>query len=130
MAKTFAQKYNIDPELFATRDIHIHVPSGAVPKDGPSAGAALTVALVSAFANKPVRGDWALTGEATLSGRVLEIGGVREKVLSAHRYGINNIILPTNNKKSLEKVPKEALDEMSFVYVDNIEQVLEKLVVK
>ena len=129
VTKTLAKQFDIDPEIFEKRDVHIHVPSGAVPKDGPSAGAALTVALVSAFSNRPVRGDYALSGEVTLSARVLEIGGVREKVLSAHRYGITNIILPKNNKKSLDKVPKEVTSQMNFTFADNINDVLKVLIV-
>ncbi|KAI4453701.1 atp dependent lon protease family member [Holotrichia oblita] len=109
---------------FRKNDIHIHVPGGAVPKDGPSAGVALVVALVSAFSGQKVRGDFALTGEITLSGKVLEIGGVREKVLSAYRYGIDNVIMPVQNKKSLEKVPVEVKEKLNFIFANNISDVL------
>ena len=129
VTKSLAEKFNIDPELFEKKDIHIHVPSGAIPKEGPSAGIALVTALVSVFAKKKVRGNIALTGEVTLSGKVLEIGGVREKCLSAYRYGIENMILPTCNKKSLEKVPTEVTKAINFNFVDNIEDVLKLMLV-
>ena len=124
ITKSLATDYGIDVSAFKTNDIHIHVPGGAIPKDGPSAGVALVVALVSAFSGREVRGDCALTGEITLSGRVLEIGGVREKVLSAYRYGIDNVIMPTQNEKSLEKVPVEVKDKLNFIFANNIRDVL------
>jgi len=129
ITKSLAKDYGIDAEAFKKNDIHIHVPSGAVPKDGPSAGVALVVALISAFSGKPVRGDFALTGEITLSGRVLEIGGVREKVLSAYRYGIQNVIMPIQNQKSLEKVPEEVKEKLNFVFANNINDVLGSMLV-
>lgn len=129
ITKSLAKDYGIDIAAFKKNDIHIHVPSGAVPKDGPSAGVALVVALISAFSGKPVRGDYALTGEITLSGRVLEIGGVREKVLSAYRYGINNVIMPVQNQKSLEKVPEEVKEKLHFVFANNINEVLGSMLV-
>ena len=124
ITKSLASDYGIDMSAFKSNDIHIHVPGGAIPKDGPSAGVALVVALVSAFSGRQVRGDCALTGEITLSGRVLEIGGVREKVLSAYRYGIDNVIMPTQNEKSLEKVPAEVKDKLNFIFANNIRDVL------
>lgn len=129
ITKSLAKEYGIDSAAFQKNDIHIHVPSGAVPKDGPSAGVALVVALISAFSGKPVRGDYALTGEITLSGRVLEIGGVREKVLSAYRYGINNVIMPVQNQKSLEKVPEEVKEKLHFIFANNINEVLGSMLV-
>jgi len=129
ITKSLAKDYGIDIAAFKKNDIHIHVPSGAVPKDGPSAGVALVVALISAFSGKPVRGDYALTGEITLSGRVLEIGGVREKVLSAYRYGIQNVIMPIQNQKSLEKVPEEVKEKLNFVFANNINDVLVSMLV-
>lgn len=129
ITKSLSKDYGIDPTAFKRNDIHVHVPSGAVPKDGPSAGVALVVALISAFSGIPVRADYALTGEVTLSGRVLEIGGVREKVLSAYRYGINNVIMPVQNQKSLEKVPEEVRDNLRFVFAENISQVLGSMLV-
>jgi ATP-dependent Lon protease len=129
ITKSLAKDYGIDNDAFKNNDIHIHVPSGAVPKDGPSAGVALVVALISAFSGKPVRGDFALTGEITLSGKVLEIGGVREKILSAYRYGIENVIMPTQNQKSLEKVPEEVKEKLNFVFANNINDVLGSMLV-
>jgi len=130
ITKSLAADYGIDVSAFRKNDIHIHVPGGAVPKDGPSAGVALTVALVSAFSGKPVRGDIALTGEITLSGKVLEIGGVREKVLSAYRYGIDNVIMPVQNERSLEKVPEEVKEKLHFVFANNIKDVLGSMLVR
>lgn len=129
VTKSLAKDYGIDSSLFETKDVHIHVPSGAIPKDGPSAGVALVTALVSAFSGKKVRGDTALTGEVTLSGRVLEIGGVREKTLSAYRYGIGNVILPTSNKKSLDKVPEEVVKGLEFSFMSEITEILNWMLV-
>jgi len=105
-------------------DIHIHVPAGAVPKDGPSAGVAMLTALVSLCRNQPVRADVAMTGEITLRGLVLPVGGVKEKVLAAHRAGIKTVILPERNRPHLEDVPKDVRKQMKFVYARNIDQVL------
>ncbi|MBI2010610.1 MAG: endopeptidase La, partial [Candidatus Chisholmbacteria bacterium] len=105
-------------------DIHIHVPEGAVPKDGPSAGVTMTTALVSALTNTPTRREVGMTGEITLRGRVLEIGGVKEKVIAGHRAGLKEIILPRNNKKDLIKVPKEVQQDIKFHFVDHMDDVL------
>lgn len=109
---------------FAKHDIHIHVPEGAVPKDGPSAGAAMTAAVVSAVTKVPIRRIVAMTGEVTLRGRVLEIGGVKEKVIAAHRAGIKTLILPKNNKKDLEDIPNSVLKDLSFHFVEHMDEVL------
>ncbi|MCL4366574.1 endopeptidase La [Patescibacteria group bacterium] len=105
-------------------DIHVHVPEGAVPKDGPSAGIALTTAIVSAFTKNPVKKDVAMTGEVTLRGRVLEIGGLKEKVLAAHRAGVKTIIAPENNKKDLEDIPENVQKDLDFIFVKNMNDVL------
>ncbi|MBI3385476.1 endopeptidase La [Candidatus Gottesmanbacteria bacterium] len=111
-------------KFFQKMDIHVHVPEGAVPKDGPSAGAAIGTAIVSALTKIPAKRTVAMTGEITLRGRVLEIGGVKEKVIAAHRAGIKNLILPKNNKKDLEDIPKNVLHDLSFHYVEHMDEVL------
>jgi ATP-dependent Lon protease len=119
-----AQQLGISPDFFETTDIHIHVPAGAVPKDGPSAGITLATALVSLLTGRPARHDVAMTGEITLRGKVLPVGGIKEKVLGARRAGINTIILPKRNEKDLEDIPAAIRDEMSFIFVDSIDEVL------
>jgi len=105
-------------------DIHIHIPAGAMPKDGPSAGVTMFTALVSLLTGIRVRHDVAMTGELSLRGRVLPIGGVKEKVLAAHRAGIKRIILPERNKPDLEDIPREVRDELEFVLVSRLDEVL------
>ncbi len=117
------------PELavdwFAEHDIHIHVPAGAVPKDGPSAGVAMTVALASLVRDRPVSPDVAMTGEVTLTGQVLPIGGLKEKSLAAQRAGIKRVIVPSRNEGEIAEIPSGELGELEFVYVDRIEEALE-----
>lgn len=119
-----AEQFNIDPEFYETKDIHIHVPQGAVPKDGPSAGVTIATALVSSLTNKPVRREVGMTGEITLRGRVLQIGGVKEKSLSAHRAGLTTIILPMANERDIEDIPESVRSELSFKLVSDAEEVL------
>ena len=111
--KAHAKELNIDPKFFDSNDIHIHVPEGAVPKDGPSAGVTLTTAIVSALTDTPVYRDIAMTGEVTLRGNVLPIGGLREKSLAAHRVGIKKVLIPKNNVRDLDDVPETCLVLMS-----------------
>jgi len=114
----------IAPERFEHQDIHIHLPEGAVPKDGPSAGATLATALISAFTERPIRRDVAMTGEITLRGRVLPVGGVREKALAARRAGIRTFILPRKNERDMMEIPKHLRQDIDFVLVDRIDEVL------
>jgi ATP-dependent Lon protease len=109
---------------FKDADIHVHFPAGAIPKDGPSAGAAVTLAIASVLSGRPVRRDLALTGEVTLRGKVLEVGGVKEKVLAAYRAGLREILLPANNEKDLRDVPEEVRASMAFTFVSSMDEVL------
>jgi len=119
-----ADELGLAEKFYQKLDVHIHVPEGAVPKDGPSAGSAITTAIVSALTKIPVKRTVGMTGEATLRGRVLEIGGVKEKVIAAHRSGLKTIILPKDNKKDLEDVPKEVLKDLKFLFVEHLDEVL------
>jgi ATP-dependent Lon protease len=126
-ARSHATEIGIGEDFKADKfDIHIHVPEGATPKDGPSAGVSITTSLVSALRKVPVRCDVAMTGEITLRGKVLPIGGVKEKVLAAHRYGIRKVLLPIDNKSDVTKVPELIRKEMTFVFVETIEEVLKE----
>ena len=118
------KELGLDEKLFQKIDIHVHVPEGAQPKDGPSAGIALTTALASALTKIPVRKDVAMTGEVTLRGRVLEIGGVKEKVIGAHLAGVKTIVMPKENKKDLEDIPKYVLKDLNFKFVGSMDEVL------
>jgi len=119
-----AQKLGIDPRFLEKNDIHIHFPAGAIPKDGPSAGVTIFTALTSLLTGIRVRGDVAMTGEATLRGLVLPVGGIKEKVLAAHRAGIKRIVLPERNKKDLVDVPDQAKNEMEFIFAHSMDDVL------
>jgi ATP-dependent Lon protease len=125
-----AHLLGIPDKVFSKTDIHVHVPEGAVPKDGPSAGGAITTAIVSALTKNPVKRTVAMTGEVTLRGRILEIGGLKEKVIAAHRAGIKTVIVPKENKKDLEDVPKEVLKDLHFVFVSNVDEILPVALVK
>ncbi len=127
--RSVAKQYGIDPEFYSKKDIHIHAPEGAVPKDGPSAGVTLVTALVSVLSGRPVRGDVAMTGEITLTGRVLPIGGLREKTMAAYKNGIKTVIIPMANKPDLDEVDEKVLEGMEFVFAERISDVLEKALV-
>jgi ATP-dependent Lon protease len=120
-----AREYGIDPDFFKNAEMHVHVPSGAIPKDGPSAGVTMTAAMASQLTGRPVRGDLAMTGEITLSGRVLPVGGIKEKVLAARRLGIHEVILPKQNGKNVNEDLTPELREGLIVHlVSTIDEVL------
>jgi ATP-dependent Lon protease len=121
-----AQDYGIEPEAFKKHDVHLHVPEGATPKDGPSAGVTLVTALVSLFTEKPIRTDLAMTGEVTLKGRVLPVGGIKEKVLAAHRAGIKRVLLPEGNIRDLKDVPEEVKKDLEIETTSSVRQNVEK----
>jgi ATP-dependent Lon protease len=123
--RSHASSLGVDPDVFSESDVHIHVPAGAVPKDGPSAGVAMVLALASLFTGRPVRSDAGMTGEVTLRGRVLPIGGVKMKVLAAHRAGLTTVILPRKNEQDLEEVPEDVRRSVQFVLVERIDEALE-----
>ena len=127
-ARTFvwahAEALGINPAKFRRNGLHIHVPAGAVPKDGPSAGVTMTTALVSLLTGRPVRSNVGMTGEVTLSGRVLPIGGVKQKVLAAHRAGLTDVMLPARNGPDLDDVPEALREAVTFHLADDIGQVL------
>jgi ATP-dependent Lon protease len=120
-----ARNYGVDPGFYKDSEIHLHVPQGAIPKDGPSAGITMVTALASALSGRPVRGNVAMTGEITLSGRVLPVGGIKEKVLAARRYGIRELILPKQNEKNVnEDLTEELRRTLAVHYVEEMDQVL------
>lgn len=128
--RTRVDELKIDSEFQEKTDIHIHLPEGAIPKDGPSAGISMSTAVVSALTGKPVRSDVAMTGEITLRGRVLPVGGIKEKVLAAHRVGIKTIIMPKENKRDLDEIPANVRKNLEFVLVEHMDEVLQTALVK
>jgi ATP-dependent Lon protease len=123
--RSHAEELGIDPSAFTGKRFHVHVPAGAIPKDGPSAGVTMTTALVSLLRDTPVRSVLGMTGEVTLQGRVLPIGGVRQKVLAAHRAGLTTVVLPIRNGPDLEDVPEAVRNEMTFHLASDIGEVLD-----
>ena len=120
-----SKRFKLPKDFYEKNDIHIHLPEGAVPKDGPSAGITMATAMVSALTSRKVRSDVAMTGEITLRGRVLPIGGLKEKVLAAHREGMNTIILPKDNIRDIEEIPKNIREQLEFVPVTSMDEVLD-----
>lgn len=120
-----ANQLGFDQDFFDASDIHIHVPAGAVPKDGPSAGVAIATALASLLTGRLVRADVGMTGEITLRGQVLPVGGVKEKVLAAHRAGLRIVVLPMRNEKDLDDLPDDVREEMKFVLAEHVDEVLD-----
>jgi ATP-dependent Lon protease len=123
-ARSRTHQLRIDPDFREHFDLHIHLPEGAQPKDGPSAGITMATALISALTKRPVRGDTAMTGEITLRGRVLPIGGLKDKTLAAHRHGIRRMIAPAQNRRELEKLPANIVKEMTFFWVNDMDDVI------
>jgi ATP-dependent Lon protease len=123
--KSHYKEFGIDPKVFAENDIHIHVPEGAVPKDGPSAGVTLTTAITSALTNRKVSPYLGMTGEVTLRGQVLPIGGLREKSIAAVRTGLKKILIPKENERDLDEVPQEVKDVLEIVPVHHVSEVLD-----
>ena len=124
LVKAHAAGLRIAPAMFEGMDLHIHVPAGAIPKDGPSAGVAMFIALASLFTDRPVRHDLAMTGEISLRGLVLPVGGIKEKVLAAQRAGLRTVLLPARNMKDLRDVPEGARAEMQFIALDTVDDAI------
>ncbi len=122
--KSHADELGVDVSGLEEEDLHVHVPAGAVPKDGPSAGVTMFTALTSLLSSRKVRSDTAMTGECTLRGRVLPVGGIKAKVLAAHRAGITRVILPKRNQRDLDEVPQEARDAMEFIFAEDMTEVI------
>jgi ATP-dependent Lon protease len=118
-----------DKAFFEKYDIHVHVPAGSVPKDGPSAGVAIAATITSLLFDAPIRNDYSMTGEITLTGKVLPIGGVKDKVIAAHRAGIKTILLPRENKRDLEEIPDMIKKDLKFILISSASQALEKIII-
>jgi len=126
-ARAHAKEYGIDEDFYQHLDVHIHVPAGAIPKDGPSAGVTIVAALISALSKIPVKKDVAMTGEITLRGRVLPVGGIKEKVLGALQAGIRAVVLPFENEPDFEEIPPKIRKEISPIYVKSVDEVLKNV---
>ncbi len=124
------ERLGLEPDFYTKYDLHIHVPSGAIPKDGPSAGVTIAIAMISALTKKPVSKDYAMTGEITLRGKILPVGGIKEKSLAALRKGIKNVLLPQKNTKDLEEIPKDLREQINFIPVSHLDEVINKVIKK
>ena len=128
--RAHAEDYGVPPDFFEKSDIHLHIPAGAQPKDGPSAGVTMATALVSLLTGRAVRSDIAMTGEITLRGQVMPVGGIKEKVLAAHRFGLKTLILPRLNEPDSDEVPEEVKKSIKFIFVDTVDQVIKNALVR
>jgi ATP-dependent Lon protease len=123
--RSHAADFNIPDSVFETHDIHIHVPAGAIPKDGPSAGLTIAVALLSLITNRSCKRNVALTGELTLSGRILPVGGVKEKVLAAHRAGVKSVVFPARNDSDIKDIAEDIKKDIQIIEIDELEEVID-----
>jgi ATP-dependent Lon protease len=124
-----AERLGLAPDFFEKHDIHLHVPAGATPKDGPSAGVTMVTALASLLTGRPVKGNIAMTGEITLRGQVLPVGGIKDKVLAAHRLGVDTVILPKKNENDLDDLPEDVRGKLHFILVEQIDEALDAALV-
>jgi len=123
--RSIAASFGVKEDAFENTDVHLHIPEGAVPKDGPSAGVAMVTALLSAYTERPIRRDAGMTGEITLRGRILAVGGIREKALAARRVGVKTFVMPKKNNNDLDSIPKRLRQDMEFVLVERMHEVLD-----
>ena len=128
--RSHSEELGVDSEFYKTKDIHIHVPEGAVPKDGPSAGVTIITALASELSGKPVRRDIAMTGEVTLRGRVLAIGGLKEKTMAAYKAGVHTVCIPSENQRDLSEIDPLVRENLEFIPCSNVDQVLKAAIVR
>ena len=128
--RSVSKKLKIDEDFYKKYDLHVHIPEGAIPKDGPSAGVTMCTAIISTLTGIPVRKDIAMTGEITLRGKVLPVGGIREKVMAAHRAGIRKVLLPAENDVDIQDIPEVVRNDMEFVLLRNVDDALKEVLVK
>ena len=128
--RSVSRKLKIDEDFYKKYDLHIHIPEGAIPKDGPSAGVTMCTAIISTLTGIPARKDIAMTGEITLRGKVLPVGGIREKVMAAHRAGIRKVLLPKDNDVDIQDIPEVVRNDMEFVLLRNVDDALREVLVK